>query len=236
MVERNTRKSDVENERTKHDHPVRPPVSPREAVTPESDSNLQPSGTSPDHANETDGYEAYLKALGTTNPIFVDGLFGPILGGTMRDVAASDMQQFGFRMSVVKGMKPRDELEAMLLAQMGGTHGALMRLFEQLYRTDDPVLQESILRGITQLTRTYTAQFEVFKRYRNGGEKKVTIQNVSVADGGQAAIVGTMAQASNENVATPTMPALPDARPTPMEIIGEAARVPVPLRPAKSKK
>ena len=38
---------------------------------------------------------------------------------------------------------------------------------------------------------TYATQMEALKRYRTGGEQKVTVQHVSVSEGGQA-IVGNV--------------------------------------------
>lgn len=45
---------------------------------------------------------------------------------------------------------------------------------------------------------------EALKRYRSGGEQKVTVQHVSVNEGGQA-IVGNVTQATRET--TPGKPA-----------------------------
>jgi hypothetical protein len=40
--------------------------------------------------------------------------------------------------------------------------------------------------ALNKLTRTFGSQVEALKRYRSGGEQKVTVQDVHVADGGQA--------------------------------------------------
>jgi hypothetical protein len=39
------------------------------------------------------------------------------------------------------------------------------------------------------LARTFSAQLDALKRYRTGGEQKVTVQHVSVNRGGRAAFV-----------------------------------------------
>jgi hypothetical protein len=44
------------------------------------------------------------------------------------------------------------------------------------------------------IARTFATQMEALKRYRTGGEQKVTVQHVSVSEGGQA-IVGNVTQA-----------------------------------------
>ena len=47
------------------------------------------------------------------------------------------------------------------------------------------------LEAADKLARTFAAQAEALKRYRTGGEQKVTVQHVTVNDGGQA-VVGTV--------------------------------------------
>ena len=54
--------------------------------------------------------------------------------------------------------------------------------------------QDSAQNAFNKLARTFAAQVEALKRYRSGGEQKMTVQHVRVAEGGQA-IVG--------NVSTP---------------------------------
>ena len=66
-------------------------------------------------------------------------------------------------------------------------------------------------------------QMEALKRYRTGAEQKVTLQNVSVADGGQA-IVGNVTQVPRENgqekaAAPPRAPT--DTNVVPMPNMGE---------------
>jgi hypothetical protein len=45
--------------------------------------------------------------------------------------------------------------------------------------------------------RTYATQMEALSRYRTGGEPKVTVQHVSVGEGGQA-ILGKVTQVPGE--------------------------------------
>ena len=71
---------------------------------------------------------------------------------------------------------------------------------------------------LNQLARTYSAQLEAFNRYHGGTDQKVTVQNVSVAEGGQA-IVGNVTQAAARAApeeAVKAKPALTDARQVPM--------------------
>ena len=148
--------------------------------------------------------------------------------------AASHLQgdALDFNISVIKGVKPNDQLEAMLAAQMAAIHLAMMKFSRQLSEVENIPQQDSAERALNKLARTFTMQMEALKRYRTGGEQKVTVQHVSVSEGGQA-IVGNVTQGADktalENPAEPT-PALADARQPAMTIIGEPERAPVPLR------
>ncbi len=57
--------------------------------------------------------------------------------------------------------------------------------------------QDSAERALNKLARTYATQMAALKRYRTGGEQKVTVQHVSVREGRQA-IVGNVTQAARE--------------------------------------
>src|SRR6185295_15095909 len=53
--------------------------------------------------------------------------------------------------------------------------------------------QDGAERALNKLARTFTAQMEALKRYRTGGQQKVTVEHVHVHEGGQA-IVGHVEQ------------------------------------------
>jgi len=92
--------------------------------------------------------------------------------------------------------------------------------------------QDSAERALNKLARTYATQMEALKRYRTGGEQKVTVQHVSVREGGQA-IVGNVTQAGRETAPEKpanASPALTDGQKPAMTMIGEPARALVPSR------
>jgi hypothetical protein len=76
---------------------------------------------------------------------------------------------------------------------------------------------------------------EALKRYRTGGEQKVTVHHVSVDEGGQA-IVGNVNQAASGTAPEKpvTTPALTDARQQAMPIIETTPAQVVPLRTKKN--
>ncbi len=94
----------------------------------------------------------------------------------------------------LKGIKPSDEIEGMMAAQMVGLYNAAM---EQMRRA---MIPEQSLEGTAvalsqanKLTRSYAMLLEALSRYRGKGvsEQKVTVEHVHVHAGGQA-IVGNV--------------------------------------------
>jgi hypothetical protein len=51
--------------------------------------------------------------------------------------------------------------------------------------------QDSAERTFNKLARTFAAQLEALKRYRSSGEQRVTVEHVTVNEGGKA-IVGNV--------------------------------------------
>jgi hypothetical protein len=81
----------------------------------------------------------------------------------------------------------------MLVAQMVSVHVMAMRCAHHLANAEDIGQQDSAGRALARLARTFPAQIEALNRYRSHGEPAITVQNVSVGDGGKA-IVGNVTQ------------------------------------------
>ena len=146
----------------------------------------------------------------------------------MREGVTNSTSGLHFTLGVIKGKKPTDELEMMHLAQMTAVHSALMKASGDLARAETVFEREYLTRAVNQLARTYTAQLEAFNRHHGAIGNKVTVQNVSVAEGGQA-IVGNVTQAAPATVRqmpSKAPPTLTDDRKPAMEILGDAKRDP----------
>ena len=174
-------------------------------------------------------YAPVMKALGTDDIDFMIGLVGQI-SNAGSDGRERDPVGVNFRLSVIKGIQPRDQIEAMLASQMAAVHMASMTLARRLAHVEDIRQQDSAQRALTNLTRTFAAQMEALKRYRTGGEQKITVQHVTVSDGGQA-IVGNVTHSLREvaaNKSAASQPLLADAKMPPMPIIEENKEAAVP--------
>src|SRR5262249_22741848 len=149
-----------------------------------------------------------MEALGTQSADFLDGLIEQLARAGTEDGHVHE-HQLNFMLSVIKGIEPKDQIEAMLAAQMAAVHMASMTAARRLANVDYVPQQDSAERAFNKLTRTFAMLVETLKRYRTGGEQKVTVQHVSVGEGGQA-IVGNVTQAARTS-ATQNPPASPRA-------------------------
>lgn len=139
------------------------------------------------HPQNIVGLSMLLKELGVPDMAFLEPFMRQLVnaasgaGAPRSDVA-------NFMLAAVKDARPRDATEAMLAAQMAAVHVATMRLAGQLAGAKILPHQEVGARGLNTLARTYSAQMDTLKRYRSKGEQKVTVQHVTVKDGGKAVV------------------------------------------------
>jgi hypothetical protein len=145
--------------------------------------------TEVDHPDSAIGMVALMRALGTTDFDFYSGLINQLLNASKEKEASESGTNF--MLSVIKGIEPRDQIEAMLAAQMAAVHMASMTFARRLAHVETISQQDSASNAFNKLARTFAAQVEALKRYRSGGEQKMTVQHVHVAEGGQA-IVGNV--------------------------------------------
>jgi hypothetical protein len=132
-----------------------------------------------------------MAAFGTKDPDFFDGLLNQL--GRVRsreDEPAS--HTVGSLLSVLKNTRPRDELEAMLLAQMATCHKIAMDTTSRLNNPEE-------YRLLLKLMKTFADLKETFDRGRKATENSFMVQNMTVKDGGQA-IVGNVTQRSTESI------------------------------------
>jgi hypothetical protein len=81
---------------------------------------------------------------------------------------------------------------------MAAVHMATMTFARRLAHVQNIPQQDSAERAFNKLARTFSAQVEALKRYRTGGEQRVTVEHVTVNEGGQA-IVGNVAHRGGGN-------------------------------------
>src|SRR5450755_4066563 len=145
-----------------------------------------------DHPDPELGEQLMAEALGVADRDAMHGILRQLVKASVKGERPDEVN-LAFMISMVKNIKPRDSVEAMLVAQMVSVHVMAMRCAHHLANAEDIARQDSAGRALGRLARTFPAQMEALNRYRNNGEPAITVQNVSVGDGGKA-IVGNVTQ------------------------------------------
>jgi hypothetical protein len=139
----------------------------------------------PDHADPEVGFALLMDAIGTLDPDFYKGLLSQLATfNTDRDEVNFD--GLNFMLSIIKGVSPRDQSEAILGAHMAVAHVTALMVAKRLKDSKSTVELESMERSYNKLCRTYITQMECLNRYRARGPQMV--QNVSVGEGGQVLV------------------------------------------------
>src|SRR6266576_639716 len=105
-----------------------------------------------------------------------------------KDSALPTQTEFKAALAAIDGIRPADEIEAMLAVQMVATYETAMDTLIRAKQADlMPTLQECGSLAV-KLLRTYTAQEEALARLRRGREQRVIVQHVTVTECGHAVV------------------------------------------------
>jgi hypothetical protein len=139
-------------------------------------------------------------AFGTTSQSFIDTSMSNLLtffAAHQREVTSTEVNG---ALAVIDGMKPENEVEAMLLSQMVATNETAMRCLAMIGKCDMIAQTEIFGNLATKMLRTFTAQTEALAKLRRKGEQ--TVKVVHVYPGGQAVVAETINQGgANEKAA-----------------------------------
>jgi hypothetical protein len=143
-----------------------------------------------DHPNEGIGWALLMKALGTTNFNFAKGVKWQLAAISAKN-GEIDESNLNFALSVVAGIKPTDQDEAMLGVLKAASYLCAVKMATHLHNAETMAETDSAERAFNKCARTFAILSETLMRKRSGSERKVTVQSVSVNDNAQA-IVGNV--------------------------------------------
>ena len=158
------------------------------------EGDSQPYGLSVEHEDTAVGMVTIMDALGASDPVFSEDILAQLVNISATRGTPNE-RTLNFLLSTIKDIKPKDAIETMLATQMAAVHLATVTFARRLNSVDTIQQQDSAEKAFNKLARTFTAQVEALKRYRTGGEQKVTVQHVNVNDGGQAVVGNVTAEA-----------------------------------------
>ena len=181
------------------------------ARTPRIAMHIEDRGTAgsvvyPDHSDD-EGHDYRLAdAFGTRSRQFVRWMLKGLENATGDhsldyDFSSGSPNQLAFNaaLAVIDGVRPHDEIEAMLAAHMAVTNIVLLELVARTrgsiagHRYEgNGIKRLDVLGNLTnKFMRTYTMQVEALARKRRKGEQNIKVKHVHVYSGGRP-IVGNV--------------------------------------------
>ena len=167
----------------------------------------------PDHSDEEGHRYRLADTFGTRSVQFVYSMLKG-LGKATADHSlnldfspgGSDQLAFNAALAVIDGVRPQDEIEAMIAAHMAVTNVTLLELVAptrgaiagHIYQANGIKRLDVLGSLTTKFMRTFAMQVEALARKRCKGEQNVTVKYVQVHAGGQA-VVGNVSHRGGGN-------------------------------------
>jgi hypothetical protein len=162
---------------------------------------IKPSDTDPsefaiDHPDRVVGSALLMQAIGTRDSDFLHGLMSQLVA-VNDECGQADIHRINFMLSVIKGLKPKNQLVAMLGAQMAAVHLVMMAYARRMLASENCIEQDTAEGAFNRLARTFSAQVECLQSCQASGPQ--IVQNVAIGEGGRA-IVANVNQPPNESM------------------------------------
>lgn len=110
----------------------------------------------------------------------------PNLERLPQDVIARKSQAM---LDALMSLKPGDEIEGMVMAQMIAIQEAVMECFRRAWLGEQhPRLQQDYLNQAGKLSQTYTRLLGALNKHRGKGQQKMIVEHVNIGSGGQAVV------------------------------------------------
>jgi hypothetical protein len=157
----------------------------------------------PDHSDEEGHRYRLADTFGTRSLEFVYSMLNGLGTATANHSLDSDFNpapanqvELNAALAVISGVRPKDEVEAMLVAHMAVTNIVLLELVARTrgsiagHRYEgNGIKRLDVLGNLTnRFMRTFTLQVEALARKRRKGDQNIRVKHVHVYSGGQAVV------------------------------------------------
>lgn len=138
-------------------------------------------------------YGQIIKTAGSEDPDFFTVLLTQTSNININS-ADDPVKAANYTSAFLHGLKPRDQTEAVLFAQMAGTHNLIMEFMRRaIYKDQHLDAAEKYTYRACKLMNLFLRQIEILEKYRGKStQQKVIVEHVNVGEGGKA-IVGNIA-------------------------------------------
>jgi hypothetical protein len=159
-------------------------------------TNKPPKSEPEVHVHDVSKLRGHLKVVGGSMSDDWNNLVANQTTRTLWFFADSDPEEIRRErhaaVDALMGIKPGDELEGMIAAQLIACHNASMECYRRAMIGEQTFEgRRENLSQANKLSRTYAALLDALNRHRGKGQQKVTVEHVHVHEGGQA-IVGNV--------------------------------------------
>jgi len=136
--------------------------------------------------------DAAMHAAGTQSRDFAIVLLNQLARGQGKITEATE-PCINAAIAALSEFRCQDPTEALLAVHILCLSSQSLQLLAEAARMSHPDLQKSYYHLALKLSRAFESMVEAFRKYRRGGEQKITVQRVDVHNGAQA-IVGNVRQ------------------------------------------
>jgi hypothetical protein len=144
----------------------------------------------PGHSDLKGFTDRFVDAFGTTSQAFAETEINRLMRGLGPHWTRPPTdQEINAALAVVDGIRPENEVEALLAAQMVMTHVLTMQAMSRAHWAEEVEKQQIASNVAIRFGRLFTLQVEALAKLRRKGEQMVRVEHVHVHPGGQA-IVG----------------------------------------------
>src|SRR5215467_15237896 len=156
-------------------------------------TNKPPKSEPEVHVHDVSKLRGHLKIVGGSMSDDWNNLVANQTTRTLWFFADSDPEEVRRErhaaVDALMGIKPGDELEGMIAAQLIACHNASMECYRRAMIHEQSFEgRREALNQASKLSRTYATLLESLNRHRGKGQQKVTVEHVHVHPGGQAVV------------------------------------------------
>lgn len=137
-------------------------------------------------------WQRLLETFAVADMAAAEWLMQSLLATEDGSAAKGDVMPSNGLLALIHALEPRDAAETMLCCQMALTHAQTMDCHRRARMPGQTFEGRDInLRHAERFTRIYAQQLDALNKHRGKGQQKVTVEHVTVNEGGQA-VVGSV--------------------------------------------
>jgi len=165
---------------------------PRVSLKIASEKPGSPIEINPPHDDRAALLDRLQDAFGTRGMAFTTAELNHFILASRLADDKTDETRLNSLLAVVDGVRPANEIEAMLACQIAVTHRLAMDLVRRTQRAEQIPQFEANGRLAAKFLNAFASQVELLNRLQRGPAQHVRVEHVHVHQGGQA-IVGNVA-------------------------------------------